>query len=398
MAEDPFVSGLPPLCGHEDLKGRFQTAAAGGRLPQSVLLHGPDGIGKQRLGWWIAAMVLCAATDDERPCGACRSCRMVADLHHPDFHWFFPLPSPTGSHSATKRRELLEEARQEALDARRDSPLGVTTEETSAAIYLPMVEEIRSRASRRPAVGSSSVFLIGDAERMVPQASSPEAANAFLKLLEEPPSDTLLILTSSRPGFLLPTIRSRALGVRVTAPDEKVVAEFLAREAGIEPHLAARLARRSQGAVGQALRLAEADPTQSDDGWRFVAAAVSGSASDRLTLAASLPVTGARGPFSATLDRVEEVLRECLATGVGSAAFAWHSDPVERLPGVAGIEAERLLAAIESVEEARRRAAGNGNPQAIGIVLLNDLARAFHDGTATVGTSRNRPGNGSLRG
>lgn len=392
------MSSLPPLCGHEDLKSRFRTAAAGGRLPQSLLLHGPDGIGKQRLGWWIAAMVLCKAVDTERPCGTCSSCRMVANLHHPDFHWFFPLPSPPGSHSPAKKRELLEDARQESLDARRESPLGVDSEEASAAIYLPMVEEIRSRATRRPAVASSSVFLVGDAERMVPQASSPEAANAFLKLLEEPPPDTLIILTSSRPGFLLPTIRSRALGVRVTAPDEDVVAEFLVDEAGIDPHLAGTLARRSQGAIGHALRLAEADPAQSEDGWRFVAAAVSGSASDRLALAASLPVTGARGAFSATLDRVEEVLRECLARAVGSAAFAWHSDPVDRLPGVSGIQTEGLLAALECVEEARRRAAGNGNPQAIAIVLLNDLAGAFHDRTPGVGTSRNRQGIGSLRG
>jgi DNA polymerase-3 subunit delta' len=230
---------------------------------------------------------------------------MVANLHHPDFHWFFPLPSPKGSHSATKRRELLEEARQEALEARRESPLGVDSDEASAAIYLPIVEEIRSRATRRPAIGTSSVFLIGDAERMVPQASSPEAANAFLKLLEEPPPDTLIILTSSRPGFLLPTIRSRALGVRVTRPDQHDAEQFLIAEAGMEPHVAKALARRTQGAVGLALRLAEADPAQSEDGWRFVAAALSRSATDRLALAASLPVTGARGPFSATLDRVE---------------------------------------------------------------------------------------------
>ena len=57
--------------------------------------------------------------------------------------------------------------------------------------------------------------MIGDAERMVAQEGSDQAANAFLKLLEEPPADTTLILTSSEPGALLPTIRSRSVSVRV---------------------------------------------------------------------------------------------------------------------------------------------------------------------------------------
>ena len=67
----------------------------------------------------------------------------------------------------------------------------------------------------RPSVGSRKVFVVGDAEAMVPQESSPEAANAFLKLLEEPPADTTLILTSSNPGALLPTIKSRVLPIRL---------------------------------------------------------------------------------------------------------------------------------------------------------------------------------------
>ena len=203
------MSTLPPLCGHEEIQLRFQETAAAGRLPQSLLLHGPDGVGKQRLGVWIAALVLCTSEGSERPCGLCPACGMVASLRHPDFHWFFPLPAPKGSPTPKKRRELLEEARLDSLEARRKDPFGIIPTEASAAIYLSMVNEIRARATRRPAIGWSTVFLIGDAERMVPQASSQEAANAFLKLLEEPPPDTLIVLTSSRPGELLPTIRSR---------------------------------------------------------------------------------------------------------------------------------------------------------------------------------------------
>ncbi|MDH3296851.1 MAG: hypothetical protein OEM96_01005 [Gemmatimonadota bacterium] len=385
------MTSLPPLCGHDDLQRRFRTAARAGSLPQSLLLHGPDGIGKQRLGLWIAALVLCESAD-EPPCGTCRACGMVGSLRHPDLHWFFPLPSPKGSHTPAKRRELFEQARLEVLDARRADPFAVTTPETSAAIYLAMVEDIRSRATRRPAMGVSSVFLVGDAERMVAQASSPEAANAFLKLLEEPPPDTLIILTSSRPGSLLPTILSRSLAVRVTSPEPALAEAFLERELGMDRTVASALARRSQGAVGLALRMAEADPALAEEGWNFVRAALSGSAADRFATAAKFPPSGARGPFSGTLDRVEEVLRECITIRVESVDFALHSDVRGRLPGIEGVTPDQLLLALDHVEHGRLAASGNGNPQAIAAVLLSDLARELRPRTAMARNVGSGPG------
>lgn len=371
------MSALPPLCGHSELQERFRRAAVAGRLPQSLLLHGPDGIGKQRLGLWIGALVLCSAAAAARPCGECSACRRVGGLQHPDLHWFFPLARPKGSHSPKKLRELLEDARMETIAERRENPLAVSDEETSTAIYLAMVNELRARASRRPAVGDSTVFVVGDAERMVPQASSQEAANAFLKLLEEPPADTLLVLTSSRPGALLPTIRSRVLAVRVTPPDPDEAAAFLEGVAGLPGPTARELARRTQGAVGTALRLSAADAAEAEDGWRFVTAAATGTPTDRFELAACLPVSGARGPFTDTLNRVEEVLRECLTRATDSVDFAWHRDADGRrdaLGALSQIPPDRLISCMDHVETARRAAAGNGNPQAIGAVLLSRMA------------------------
>ena len=383
------MSSLPELCGHADLQERFRTAAAAGRLPQSLLLHGAEGVGKQRLALWIGALVLCDARTGTRPCGACPACRRVGALQHPDLHWFFPLARPKGSHTPAKLRQLLEDARNEEIAARREDPLAVPEADGSAAIYLAMVDEIRARASRRPAVGRSSVFVIGDAERMVPQASSQEAANAFLKLLEEPPPDTLLILTSGRPGALLPTIRSRVLAVRVTPADPEQAADFLARRAGLPPATARQLARRAQGAVGLALRQSEAEAIDAEEGWRFVGCAATGSPAERFALAASFPIRGARGPFTLTLDRVNEVLRECLTHAAGSVDFAWQVDPGRHLEPLSGIPPDRLISCMDHVEDARRAAAGNGNPQAIAAVLLAELARELRsDGT---GGGRNAP-------
>jgi len=98
-------------------------------------------------------------------------------------------------------------------------------------------------------MGRRSVFVVGDAEAMVPQAASQQAANAFLKLLEEPPDDTYLVLTSSRRSALLPTVRSRVVGVRVPPLREEEVADFLVDHAGAEPELGQELFGLADAAV-----------------------------------------------------------------------------------------------------------------------------------------------------
>ena len=366
---------LPPLCGLEDLRRRLSESAAAGRLPQSILFAGPEGGGKQRLGLWLGAMLLCEADADRRPCGRCRSCRLASDLQHPDIHWFFPLPSPKRASGPDKRREKLEEARAEALAARRQSPLQLPDTDGSAAIFLPVIDEIRERASRRPAMGHSALFLIGDAERMVPQASSPEAANAFLKLLEEPPADTLFVLTSSRPGLLLPTIRSRVLAVRVPALEPEQVARFLESEAGFQPERAEELARRSGGRIGRAIRIAEEGEDRRTAAVRLVGAALSPRPSDRWSAAAALAPSGARGGYAELLDEVESVLRDCITLAAAGTTAGADAGLAGALPTAVGILPECWISAVSCVDRARDAALGNGNPQAITAVLLADMAR-----------------------
>ena len=366
---------LPPVCGLEDLRRRLSDSAIAGRLPQSILLTGPEGSGKQRLGLWLGTLLLCEAAADHRPCGRCRSCHMASELQHPDIHWFFPLPSPKRASSPEKRREKLEEARAEALAARRQNPLQPPDTDGSAAIYLQMIDEIRERASRRPAMGRSTLFLIGNAERMVPQASSPEAANAFLKLLEEPPADTVFVITSSRPGLLLPTIRSRVLAVRVPVLEPTVASRFLETEAGFDSGRATELARRSGGRIGLAIRLSEAGEDRRGAAINLVNAALSPRRSDRWALAASLAPSGARGAYAELLDEVESVLRDCITLAAGTANSLTDAGLASALPEAAAILPERWISAATCVDRARDAALGNGNPQAITAVLLTDLAR-----------------------
>ena len=381
---------LHPVYGHEELRRRLLESVSARRLRQSLLFIGPEGVGKQRLALWLGSSLLCEAVPEGRPCGQCRSCRLSADLQHPDLHWFFPVQSPKGSHTPEKRREKLEDARLEVLASRRDDPLQSVEPDRSAALYLPVVEEIRSRASRRPAMSSGSVFVIGDAERMVPQASSPEAANAFLKLLEEPPPDTVFVLTSSRPGLLLPTIWSRVLSVRVTPVDTGTAARFLEREAGLDTARALDVALRTGGRIGAALRLAEAAEDPRGPAIRFVQAAMADRYSERWAQSAAFAPAGARGGFSDMLDMVEAVLRDCITIAVDSSLAPVDSKLADQLPGLRTIDPERWISAVSHVEQAKDAALGNGNPQAISAVLLSRLARELRPPTSTR-SERHRP-------
>ena len=367
---------LAPITGNEALRHNLAATVASGRLPQSLLFHGPRGAGKQRLALWLANLIVCEETDG--PCGRCRSCILAGGLQHPDVHWFFPVPRPKGA-SASRLRQKLEEARYAELMKRAETPLAPRPADSAAGIFLAMVQEIRAKASLRPAMGDTAVFIVGDAERMVPQAANPEAANAFLKLLEEPPADTVVILTSSRPGALLPTIRSRVVALRVPPLPEHVVTDFLVAEAGRPETAAAREARAAEGSIGVALEAGTDDGMDlSDESEALVRSAMRGSAAERLRLAASLPASGARGRFLNLLDATGKTIRDCLAGAAGSSEAAIDPASAKRVFGDEGVpDPDALLTALEAVDEARDAAFANGNPQAIGAVLVNRMAVAL---------------------
>lgn len=373
---------LPPLAGHEELRERLARAASEGTLPQSLLFSGPEGIGKQRLALWLSRLLLCG---EESGCGACRACRFALRLEHPDLHWFFPLPRPSGSRA--RLREKLEEARREEIARRRDDPLAPPEGEGVTGIYLAAVEQMRSMAVRRPAMGRRAVFVVGDADRMVSQASSPEAANAFLKMLEEPPADTFVLLTSSRPESLLPTIRSRVLAVRVPPVSPAVVREFLLSELDLEEDEAERVSALSQGSIGRALQLlTEEGRSRRERAGTLLRAALSPGRADRLAYAAGLGSSGARADFADVLETTAEQLRDLLAASLGSEDLTFDPPRVRAITGEDPDDLPSpgaLLRALEHVEEARDAAEANVNPQAIAGVLLDRISRAVRSSAGT---------------
>jgi len=277
------LNGLPALRGHEAARRLLAEAALRGELPGSLLLHGPAGIGKQRLGLWLGQLLLCEAPTGEEPCGACQHCRFAVRLEHPDLQWFFPLPRPKGASGPDKLATALEEARADELAERARTGLWITTPDEPVGLYLAQIRTLARMAVTRPALGRRKVFLIGQAEHLVAQDASPEAANALLKLLEEPPPDVTLVLTAADPEDLLPTIRSRLLPIALRPLPDAEVAAFLTEVTGTPPREAARIATLAQGSIGRALGF--------------------------------LPQDGAEGPLEAIRQRARALLEAAVAPG-----------------------------------------------------------------------------------
>jgi DNA polymerase-3 subunit delta' len=350
-----------PLYGHTELRERLGASVRRGALPASLLLHGPRGVGKQRLALWLAQLLLCEARGDAgEPCGECRACRFALELAHPDLRWFFPRPRLSGANTSSD--EVMDDYADATAERVKSRGLYAPPPGTEA-IFVASVRTLVRLAAFTPSMGKRKVFIAGDAERMVPQEGSEYAANAFLKLLEEPPGDTTIILTSSEPGALLPTIRSRVASIRVAPLAESEVREFVADDVvsaaldrvGVVKGVEERVSLAG-GAPG-VLLAAGARGDAREAAAAFLAALDSGR-QERITAAFALGGSKARGFFTEVLDALTLLLhqraRDAIARG-------------DRRGAMQAIES------VDAVERAKGLASGNISPQLIGAALLQKM-------------------------
>jgi len=348
------------LYGHEQLRERLAESVGAGTLPASLLFQGPRGVGKQRLALWLGQRLLCENPSALAGCGTCKACRYVAELTHPDLHWIFPRPRLKDSDPDLEQvRDDYAEATAERAAANGLYPAASGSE----GIYVATVRSLVQRAAMSPAMGNRKIFIIGDAERMVPQEGADMAANAFLKLLEEPPADTTIILTSSEPGALLPTIRSRVVAVRVPLVQDSAVRAFVENpvvKKALDAKAKASTAERVRAAGGAPGRLltGETDARATINARKIVDAATSARPSLLHSTALAQGSAGARGAFADTLEALVELLGE-------RARDALHKNDA-----AAAASAAR---AVDAVLKAQTYADGNVSPQLIASKLIRDL-------------------------
>ncbi len=243
------------LRGQDGALGLLRAALRSGHVGHAYLFHGPAGVGKTRAALAFAEALLCDAPGaDGSACGRCESCRAAARLRHPDLELLVPLPLfRTEGRTEKQAEEARAEARARVLQRTASEP-AFTPVFAKPAVHsiedLARAKQFLSFTARRE--GGAKVLVVKRAEAM-----TVPAANAFLKMLEEPQPGRVLVLCARQVRALLPTVVSRCLPVRFAPLSTEFIASTLAESRGVSRATARLVAATAQGSLGRALEAFE---------------------------------------------------------------------------------------------------------------------------------------------
>ena len=211
------------IIGQDGVKDLLRQSVIDGRIAHAQLFTGIPGIGKVALALAYAQYLACPHRTTEDSCGKCASCLQYQNLQHPDLHFTFPIvksdAGDTCDDFVNKFRTLVASAPYFDLDDWYRE-LGVETKQ--AVIYEKESGEINRKLSLKSFGDGYKIMLI-----WLPEKMNVACSNKLLKLLEEPPTQTLFLLVSEEPQLLLPTILSRVQEIRVPRLSESVITEAL---------------------------------------------------------------------------------------------------------------------------------------------------------------------------
>jgi|GEM_PF-1271041 len=243
---------------------RLKSLAKNEDLNQSILLIGQDGIGKFKLVMEIAATLLC---DSLTNCGRCSGCKSVKNLQHPDFLLAFPFPKikPESkkntvflfSDPVSSNARYSDDTKDEIdnyISTRIENPFAIVDFDKKENIPVEVIKDLILALSKKPLLGGRRVVAVINVDKM-----AFGAADLFLKVVEEPPDDTHIILTTANPDQLMPTLLSRTDIIKVPPARTEDLEKYLHKNLDMPENQVAYLARMSKGSPGLALYLSQCD-------------------------------------------------------------------------------------------------------------------------------------------
>jgi len=291
------------------------------RHAHAYLFHGQSGVGKDTMAV-AAAMRLFCLQPSPWACGECSECRKIIRLEHPSFHLIYPVPSRPSGMKAESYDRIIREKLLERMD-NLYRPVDFHPEFTTLpAISIQQVRDMKKTVLLKTSESSYRIFIVSQVQRM-----SAEAANSLLKLLEEPPPRTMLILTSDVPGQILDTIKSRCQMLRFDRIPEEVIAEVLRNEQAMESAQADLFSRMSGGSMQRALELAGEDfNTLRDEAISFLTMSLGRDTLQILDYAARSGRSKNKQKTLNMLQLLQVIMRDLLQTDIESKAALINSD------------------------------------------------------------------------
>lgn len=342
-AAAPVLPHTPPemrfadVIGQKAVKERLVTMTSEDRIPHAMLFLGGEGTGGLPLALAFAQYIDC--TGDKSggdSCGRCPACVKNAKMVHPDVHYIFPIAKnsagddtdtflPEWRHVATRTPYFGQAEWIEAMASHKgatgragddDKQKGATGKQ--ALIAKDAAQAIHAKLSMKPYEADRQIMIVWKPELM-----NDTTSNSLLKILEEPPTDTIFLMVSEDTAHILPTIMSRTQTFRVPPIDEADLQAALSRQAGLVASEAGRVAHIAQGSYVAALRQLGA------------------SESDRANLALFKEMM--RAAWAGNVIKMNEVAEQCRAMSRESAkGFLSYCQRMVRESFVMNLDESRL--------------------------------------------------------
>ena len=210
------MGSFKDVVGHKDILKYISSAVENNRVSHAYILNGERGSGKKMLANLFAMTLLCETGDNE-PCGKCHSCKQAESGNHPDI-------------------------------------IRVTHEKPNSISVDDIRTQVNNTVDIKPYQGPYNVYIIPHADMMTPQAQ-----NAILKTIEEPPSYAVFLLLTENAETLLPTINSRCVMLKLRNIKDTLIKKYLMENLEIPDYKADMCTAFAQGNMGRAIMLANSD-------------------------------------------------------------------------------------------------------------------------------------------
>ena len=226
------------------------------KLPHALLFHGPEGSGKEGHALELAALIQCSSKENKESCGTCIHCKQTKSLKNKNVNLILPLPrakikSRTDSIEKAFSKSTLQEY-WDILKQKEKNPYFSIKIKGANTILINSIRTLKHELALNSINNEWKIILIFEAEKLC--IPNPEAANSLLKILEEPPENTLFILVSSQPGAILDTIHSRCQNIYFPPISNEKIKQYLV-DSNNDPIQANLVSKISSGNIKLAQKL-----------------------------------------------------------------------------------------------------------------------------------------------
>ncbi|HEX3083382.1 MAG TPA: DNA polymerase III subunit delta' [Pyrinomonadaceae bacterium] len=342
------------LIGNEEAKDTLRRLLASGRMPGSLLFTGEEGIGKKLFALELAKTLNCRSRIGLEACDECSSCKRIAKSTFPPF----------SDADDNKVRMIWSEHGDVAM-----------VRPYKQIIRVKPIRELEGEANFRPFEGAARVFIIEDAEYL-----NDSSSNALLKVLEEPPPTSHLILTTTNPTALLATIRSRCPVIRFAPVVAEQIEKFLIDQKRVSAADAELLAHASRGSIGRACATDVEDYREKRGAMLEVlkALTITGNRVQLLRSAEDLAAARDRADYEESLAILEALIRDAWALALGRPTDTIANiDVLKDLQKIAGeLRSEKAASWLSEIEDLRGTLEVNINKKIASDGLMMKMAAA----------------------